>query len=457
MATKPFRPGRAWPVPAPPSGIAAAVVWGGLAAALLLWPAAWNRYPIVFADTGTYLSQAVHRYAGWDRPIFYSLFILPLHGARSLWPIVVVQALLAVAVLRVACRTLLPGLTWPAFTTAVALLSALTWLPFLTSEVMPDLFTPLLILVTIILAWAPDEICGAERWTLIVLAGFMTSTQQSSIPLVLGLIVTLAPLAVWRRRLPARAILPATIAPLLALAALCTANFAAHHRLSPSPFGNVFYLARLIADGPAAAELRRDCPARDWRLCPYVDRLPADSDEFLWAADSPLVLAGGAKMVSADASEIIAAAVRNDPLGVAAAALDNTGRQLTRFASGDGLEPWTRQVTPWLARGFPMAEQARYTNAMQQRGLLILPPWLKAIHVTVGVLGIAACAVMLPGALHRRLLSAGFLLGVLLALPMAAAITGALSAPHDRYQARIMWLPPFIGGLCFAASRRRDA
>ena len=41
-----------------------------LAAAALLWPAAWNGYPLVFADTGTYLSQAIEHYAGWDRPVF---------------------------------------------------------------------------------------------------------------------------------------------------------------------------------------------------------------------------------------------------------------------------------------------------------------------------------------------------------------------------------------------------
>ena len=50
-----------------------------LAAALLLWPAVWNGYPIVFADTGTYLSQAINRYLGWDRPPFYSIFLLALH------------------------------------------------------------------------------------------------------------------------------------------------------------------------------------------------------------------------------------------------------------------------------------------------------------------------------------------------------------------------------------------
>jgi hypothetical protein len=36
----------------------------------LIWPALLNGYPIVFADTGTYLSQAMHGYLGWDRPVF---------------------------------------------------------------------------------------------------------------------------------------------------------------------------------------------------------------------------------------------------------------------------------------------------------------------------------------------------------------------------------------------------
>src|SRR5690349_4392599 len=62
------------------------------AAALLLWPAVWNHYPVVFADTGTYLSQAIHLYAGWDRPVFYSLLIRPLHLKTTLWPIVLAQS-----------------------------------------------------------------------------------------------------------------------------------------------------------------------------------------------------------------------------------------------------------------------------------------------------------------------------------------------------------------------------
>src|SRR5690242_11778323 len=89
---------------------AAAILLSG---ALLTWPALWSGYPLVFADTGTYLAQAVEHYLGWDRPVFYSLFLLPLHATLSTWPIVFVQALLATYTLHLTHRMLLPdGSVW---------------------------------------------------------------------------------------------------------------------------------------------------------------------------------------------------------------------------------------------------------------------------------------------------------------------------------------------------------
>ena len=129
---------------------------------------------------------------------------------------------------------------------------------------------------------------------------------------------------------------------------------------------------------------------------------------------------------------------------------------MTRFASGDGLNPWPAQVSPWIERDFPAREQAAYASARQQAGSLSVPPLLAQIHTIVALGGIIACALLLPVAFRRRAACAGFLLAVLLALPLSAAITGGLSGPHDRYQARIMWLPPFIAALSFAALRRRS-
>jgi hypothetical protein len=249
----------------------------------------------------------------------------------------------------------------------------------------------------------------------------------------------------------------------LAVLGLCTTNLAAHGRFALAPFGNVFLLARVIYDGPGLAVLRRDCPTKTWILCPFLDSFPANSDDFLWTRQSPLYRAGGPKAVSRDAGVIIEAALLADPAAEVQAVLANALEQLSRFASGDGLNPWPAEVSPIIARHFPAREQAAYATARQQTGALAVPAMLARIHMITALGGILACALLLPIACTRRIArgrpaaSAGFLIAALLVLPVSAAITGGLSAPHDRYQARIMWLPPFVAVLAFVATRRRPA
>jgi hypothetical protein len=414
-------------------GVHAEAVWAlPLSAALLLWPAFWNGYPIVFADTGTYLSQAINGYMGWDRPPFYSLFMLPLHLTLTTWPVIVAQAILTVCVLR-----LVSGLRWRWLPGMTALLAVGTWLPFVVSQLMPDIFTPLLVLV----------LCaGATRWRWVFFAAFAIAAQQSSV--LLSMVVL--PFTVWGR---ARLL----VAPVLGVAALLAVNAIGHHRLALSPYGNVFLLARVIYDGPGMTVLRRDCPDAGWRLCAYLDRFPPTSDDFLWRADSPIVLAGGHKVVSAEASAIIAAALRAEPGVQLQAVLRNGLEQIRRFESGDGLEAWPAEVTPWIERDFPAAERQRYANGLQARGLLVMPPALTALHRAVSLLGVLLCIVLLPVAFWRRDRSWKLLLTILVLLPASAVITGGLSTPHERYQARIMWLPPFAAALSLASLSRRRA
>jgi hypothetical protein len=426
-----------------------------LAAALLLWPAIWNGYPIVFADTGTYLSQAIHRYLGWDRPPFYSLFMLPLHMTVSLWPVVVVQAVLAVCTIRLVCGALLPGIGARWLPVVVLPLAIGTWLPFLVCQLMPDVFTPMLVLV----------LCaGLPRWRWAAFAAFAIAAQQSSLLLSAAILSVLVmagesppsktgdggpspAMTRWRLFVP----------PVLAIAALLSVNLIGHGRLAISPFGNVFLLARVIYDGPGMDVLRRDCPAVGWRLCAFLDRFPPTSDEFLWQPDSPIVLAGGHKAVSADADAIIAAALFAEPSRELRAILRNGREQMTRFASGDGLEAWPIEVTPWIEQDFPPAEAARYASGLQAQGLLALPPWLALLHRCVILGGTVWCACLLHLAFERRHRAAAFLLVALVILPASAVITGGLSTPHDRYQSRIAWLPPFVAALSAVAILRRPA
>src|SRR6185312_1703219 len=103
------------------------------------------------------------------------------------------------------------------------------------------------------------------------------------------------------------------LAPGLAIAALILVNTAGFGRMSLSPYGNVFVLARVIYDGPGMTVLRRDCPRRGWRLCPYLDRFPATENAFLWDKASPIMLAGGHKAISGEADAIIRDAISAEP------------------------------------------------------------------------------------------------------------------------------------------------
>ena len=67
---------------------------------LLLGPALINGYPLVYADTGTYLTSGFQLGIPADRPLGYGLFCRLFSGdGLSLWGVVIAQALLSAVVL----------------------------------------------------------------------------------------------------------------------------------------------------------------------------------------------------------------------------------------------------------------------------------------------------------------------------------------------------------------------
>ncbi len=413
----------------------------------------------MFSDTGTYLSQALNHYLGWDRPVFYSFFLLPLHMGLTTWPVVAVQALIAAWVLRIVCRTLLPARPRWWLLVPALVLSIATSLPWLAAELMPDVFTGLLVLALALLILVPERL-GSDAAKLTILAIFAITAHLSHLPLALAVIAVLLPL---RRRLGAWAPLDGLAAgrvlgaPLAAVVALVGVNLLGHGTPALAPYGNVFLLARVIYDGPGRDVLARACPGAGWRLCAASNQLPATADDFLWSPDSPLNEAGEGTRIRAEASRVVSAALRAEPGTELTAVLDNTLRQLVLFRSGDGLRAWPATVTPWIRRDFPRFEQRAYAASRQSDGRLLLPSWLGSLHVAAGAAGVLASLAFLPGLLRRRNVLAGVIVAVMVALLANAAITGALSGPHARYQSRVMWLPVLTMLLAAGADRERHA
>ncbi len=407
----------------------AAVVGG---AVLLVWPALVNSYPIVFSDTAGLADMGLAPTIGWDKPWVYGPAILLLHWGRSLWGVAAAQGLIVSSVLWLVAAVLRVNGPWRhlALCAILAVGSALPWFaPF----VMPDILAPLVVLCLFLLGWG-----GLRRGSLAAIAALATFAIAAHLAHLIVAAACLVPIALLRTRR-----LLVCAAPLvLALLWLLGSNWVGNGVLGVSPYGSVFALARLQADGPAADYLRGVCPNAGYRLCRWTGELPMDSDAFLWRPDGPVWGDdSGPTLVAPEASRVVAATVRYAPVQVLEHAVANTIRQLCRVAVGDVLGPQHLVTTVGLLLRtyFPAAESERFLTSRQVRGTLPdLAVPLLPLHLALLCLGGTATVVL--ALWWRNPVLAGLALMVLTGILANAFATGALSGPHDRYGARIAWL-----------------
>lgn len=415
---------------------------------MLLWPAFYNGWPFVFTDTGAFMFAALERWPQWDKPIAYALVLHVLSWRVTYWTAILVQALavsqLCWLMLRSFARAT-PALHLPLMLGVAALTAA----PWFASHLMPDVLAPILVLAVVLLALAGDRLTRGERAWLAFLAALSAASHLSHLGVLLGLLACLVPVRLLCRlsALPRPGVLALGAAPIAAIGFLLASNAVMWGQTVISPFGSVFPLARQLANGPAMDFLRAYCPG--FHLCAQLNRIGTDSDRILWDADSPLWAEGDERVMAPEASAILAGTLRAYPLAVAQNALRDTLRQLVLVRVGDSLIPddLDKTVLNNLQRHLPR-EVGPFLAAREINGRLdILPAANVVILATIG-----ASILVLPPLLMRRRdrrYCAAVLL-VLLALLGNAAICGATSTPHHRYQARIAWLLPLIAGLGLA-------
>src|SRR5262249_117652 len=247
--------------------------------------------PLVYTDSGTYLDSAITFHASWNRPFFYSLFLLGLHLRTSLWLIPLGQALIVTYLLHLVVASLFPTLGTLAFVFLMALLATFSSLPWFASEIMPDVFCPVVVLTTFLLAFARDSMKRVDVVFVWVMLAVAVMSHLSNVPLAIGMLGVTA-IAVPLTRAPGvrHALIPVGRARTARCAALVRGNYLARGGVSPSSYHPpTFTLWKRMGEETATAYLRDTCGVRRYRLCDYLDRLPMPMDEFLWRTkDSPL-------------------------------------------------------------------------------------------------------------------------------------------------------------------------
>ncbi|NJM35195.1 MAG: hypothetical protein HC850_11345 [Rhodomicrobium sp.] len=253
------------------------------------------------------------------------------------------------------------------------------------------------------------------------------------------------------------------------------------HELNSPPY----LMARVIADGPGRRLIEEKCTpsSSPYAVCAWAGQPFRDHNDFLWGA-------GGARMNFAGASPEMREALKAEqyafvldaaasyPLGQLQASIGNGVAQFFQLGIGEIAfgaarllhEPVTQErLALDVLPGFegcladpascpPEPVGANIWDAIVASANLLL---------TIGFFAVLACWATLrlssygaANARYDRLLGIGLLIAA--ALIVNAFLCGALSGPHDRYQARLIWLAglylalaaPVIIGLVAHLGRR---
>ncbi len=432
-----------------------------IAALLTCVLALYNHFPLTYPDTGNYLDNARdllrgHRPRFFFRPLTYGIFLAPFANPFTLWLLPVVQGMLVVAVTGLALRSAAISLPGRALVGLFAVLSAVTSLPWFSGQIMPDIFTPIVILLSFVLVWAP--VPGTRTsWPAFALLSFAIAAHLSHLPLY-GLLM-LAGLSArmvidpgirsWRRAGPLalRAAGPLAVAVLLVVAP----NYVFHRQAVLSRSSSTFTLAHLIEDGAAQRYLDRACPVRRYSLCADRAELRADNDWFLWSTTGPRArseeaMARGDSTFLHEAPLIVAGTLRQEWPGILGRSLRASAEQLGTFGIHPGAHSFSASVAASMDRLGPGVGRAYRASRQVNRAL----PTGTATRLHYAAVGVALLALLwalprLGGAQHRpfRLLVATVFLG----LVVNAGVLATLSTVHPRYQSRVVWLVVLVGAV----------
>lgn len=427
------------------------------AALLLLGPALINGYPLVYADTGTYLTSGFQLGIPADRPLGYGLFCRLFSGdGLSLWGVVIAQALLSAVVLVHAWQVLV-GRRWGLFLATTALLSATTGLGWTTGRLLPDVFTPLAIVSTALLVLT--ALSWPARIGHAAVIGLACTTHFSHLVIVpaTAVIAVVTHVLLHRERPRALGTVVVLGAVTLSVLALAASNRWAGRGWELSRGTPLFVLGRVVDAGALPDALARHCPTAHWSLCDAPT--PADSRALLWGPEGAVTRAGGWDAFLPEARAINAVLLRDDAVRTALwrSAWRDGLAQLTRWGVGEIAFTWYRKPVspPYLAVQHDVPHELDdYLASLQnggRRGELQLRAVDRAhtIVLALGLLGLLA--LLLRGGLNpgERTLLVVLLLGTL----FAAMSCAALSLPDQRFLARVSWLIPW-GAVAIAAGRR---
>jgi len=288
-----------------------------------------------------------------------------------------------------------------------------------------------------------DALSRVERLGLIALIALSAATHNATLAVLLGLLAAAAVLwLIDRRRLPLIRLGRGLAALALGAVLLLSADFIVAKRLAWTPGGFTFLFGRMLQDGIVKKYLDQHCPDPALQLCAYKDQLPDNTDTWFWGSDLFDKL-GRFAGLGKEMEKIALDSVIEYPVLQARTALVATAEQLIAVHTGDGVLATLWHTYAIVEKFTPQLVPAMRT-ARQQQGEISFTA-INELHYPLALIAMALLPVIVWLARRKTIPAAiGELAAtVALALMGNAFVCGALSIPHDRYGARMVWLAVF--------------
>lgn len=429
---------------------------------ILLFVAFYNGYPLFFSDSGTYIYSGFEKFVPYDRPITYGLFVFIFSLKKSFWFVVFIQNLITSYVLYESIRLLL-GAKFSnfKFLFITNLLTLFTGVAWYSNQIMPDFFTPVFILLLfLILFHTKATKAQLFFWcALLILAGISHFSH-----LLIGLVL-LAVFYVVQWLLINRKVIEAKKAELkrfllaLGTIVLCwfivpTINYSVDGDYVISKGSHAFLVAHLADNGMLNKFLKENCDNPKYshlKLCDYTNKVPTGLASFLWDENSVFENTGSWENSKEEYDIIINANLtRPDYLVTNIYKSSIYGlTQLTRFNIGDGMIDHLEGTAPYQQVYWQMNDELNnYLNSRQNRfngktlGFTLLNSIQKVLVTMSALFLLWLFFSPLKKQVNQK--SILYLSFVVLGVIINAMILGGLNAPADRFQARVVWLLPFV-------------
>jgi hypothetical protein len=431
------------------------------AAILTCVVALYNQFPLTYSDTGNYVGNAVSMAHGREpwfffRPLTYILFLVPFSRPQTIWLVPLAQGLLVVIVVDLALRSAEVSLTDNRFLGLFAGLTAFTSLPWFSGQIMPDIFTSLVILLPFIALRGGEEQTRRQRLILGAILAFSIATHLSHFLLYGLLLITGLAAAViahgsrcWPelRRLGLRAIVPLLVATGLVMAP----NYYFYHEPVLSRSSALFVLGHLVGEGLAQRYLENACPTRHYLLCSERASLVPNVDWFLWSPGGtrkrhePEMQRGDSTFLR-EAPAIVAGTLRQEWAAVIGVSLKNAAAQLRTFEIHPEEHRYSRAVEQEIKPLGNRVVQAYRASGEAQKSLPLVAA--NRVQYTVfgfSVLVLLACLPMLRGPAHSGIRALIAVVGI--GVVLNAFVVVSLASVRSRYQSRVVWLVPLVAAV----------